>query len=134
MERLCVCIPKEKFAKLNVVVKGRLPELIDKECIPICNAMNEFPGISTYCSCFGHGRKNMYVRFYAKADKRFRMIISRFPNWEILEPDCSHCAPKKRDGNSYLLKYKTMDSEEAYRESVRIARCLRVLSKNRRTE
>ena len=30
------------------------PEDIDQECIPLCDALNSLPGISTISSCCGH--------------------------------------------------------------------------------
>ncbi len=31
------------------------PSDIDKECVPLCNALNALPSITTFESCCGHG-------------------------------------------------------------------------------
>lgn len=38
---------------------------IDKECIPLINALNSIPGIVTATSCCGHGKKYFSIFFYA---------------------------------------------------------------------
>lgn len=93
---------------------------MDKECIPLCDAMNALPGIQTYCSCYGHNRTVMRISFSMKneAEKSFRKIISRFPKWEISEPLCISCASK--GGKQYKLRSGSV-GEKAYKESIKIA-------------
>src|SRR5258708_2531043 len=42
------------------------PSDMDAECVPICDALNELPGIRTDESCCGHGRQPHRVFFTAK--------------------------------------------------------------------
>lgn len=37
---------------------------IDKECIPLINALNSIPGIVTTTSCCGHGKRHFSIFFY----------------------------------------------------------------------
>jgi hypothetical protein len=39
-------------------------ELIDKECLNLCLAMNRLPGIFTFESCCGHGKSPFHIWFY----------------------------------------------------------------------
>lgn len=39
------------------------PPRIDPECIKICTALNELPGIRTFESCCGHGEHGFWVWF-----------------------------------------------------------------------
>ena len=40
-------VPKKK--------KSKYPADMDPECIPLCEALNAIPGVTTISSCFGHG-------------------------------------------------------------------------------
>ena len=44
----------------------RLPDDMDPECIPICTAMNNLPGIRTVESCCGHGERPHWIFFLAE--------------------------------------------------------------------
>lgn len=38
---------------------------MDLECIPLCDALNSLPGISTFESCCGHGELPFRIWFHA---------------------------------------------------------------------
>jgi hypothetical protein len=42
-----------------------LPSDIDPECIPLCNAINRVPGLSTIESCCGHAKDEFDIWFKA---------------------------------------------------------------------
>jgi hypothetical protein len=44
------------------------PEM-DAECIPLCEALNLWPGIETCMSCCGHGTGRFYVYFRADSEE-----------------------------------------------------------------
>lgn len=37
---------------------------MDKECIPLCDALNKLPGVRTFTSCCGHLQRNFAIWFY----------------------------------------------------------------------
>jgi len=51
---------RPSWAKLSPSESG-----IDEECLVICEAMNELPGIETYESCCGHDEQPFRVFFHA---------------------------------------------------------------------
>ena len=44
----------------------KYPSDIDKECVHICDAMNQVPGIETIESCCGHGERPFHIWFRAE--------------------------------------------------------------------
>ena len=74
------------------------PKDMDKECIPLCDALNKLPGIRTTYSCSGHGqrrkkhRKN-FIIFFRPDNFESLFLVSRylcscptgdiFSEWEI---------------------------------------------------
>lgn len=43
-----------------------MTEVMDKECINLCRALNRLEGITTIDSCCGHGKHNYHIFFIAK--------------------------------------------------------------------
>lgn len=41
----------------------RYDEDIDKECVPLCDAINSLKGLFTTCSCCGHGKEHFRIWF-----------------------------------------------------------------------
>ena len=50
-------------------------ERMDKECIPICDALNEIEGIETFESCCGHKKLPFLVAFTAERIDNLRPIL-----------------------------------------------------------
>lgn len=48
-------------------------EYMDKECIPICDALNELPGVTTFESCCGHLKRKYVVYLYT--DNPYSMAV-----------------------------------------------------------
>jgi hypothetical protein len=68
-------------------------ELMDKECIELCNAINDIPFLVTYSSCCGHGKNTFGIWINAKNLEGLyilaRCIDRRYcgPTTEILDKD-----------------------------------------------
>ena len=70
---------------------------MDRECVMLCDALNGFPGISTFESCCGHGEGPYCIWF--QADKLaslppvlywFAFCHSGCPGWHVeAGTDCS---------------------------------------------
>ncbi len=43
------------------------PNVMDPECVPLCEAMNKLPGIKTFESCCGHGEHPFRIWFTTKS-------------------------------------------------------------------
>ena len=59
------------MAKRNPKYDDRM----DPECIPICDALNALPGIRTFESCCGHGKRPFMVFFRATKIAYLRPIL-----------------------------------------------------------
>ena len=46
---------------------------MDEECIPICDALNELPGVTTFESCCGHLKRRYVVYLYT--DNLYSMAV-----------------------------------------------------------
>lgn len=51
------------------------PADMDAECIPLCDALNALPGISTLQSCCGHGRGPHLIWFSAGSVESLRPVL-----------------------------------------------------------
>lgn len=49
---------------------------MDPECIPLCDALNECPGIETTSSCCGHGKEPFRIWFDVKDLDALRPLLS----------------------------------------------------------
>jgi hypothetical protein len=102
---------------------------MDPECIEICDALNEIPGIETMESCCGHGKFRFSVWFKA-SDLSPLFIIGRItsrnympvPQWkcriEIIDSD------HKNPVRFHLSSGKTK-GKKAYKQASHLARCIR---------
>ena len=60
---------------------GRYPPDMDKDMIPLCDALNALPGVRTFFCCSGHGRGNegeFYICMGCSSMKSFRRIVESF--------------------------------------------------------
>lgn len=63
---------------------------MDKECIALCDALNEYPHVSTFESCCGHFKQRFMVFFrcddFITLGKLFRCVNRNYScgEWEIL--------------------------------------------------
>jgi hypothetical protein len=53
-------------------------EYMDKECIPICDALNELPGVTTFESCCGHLQRQYVVYLYTENQYSMAVIARTF--------------------------------------------------------
>ena len=53
----------------------KYPKSMDKECIPLCDALNALPGIETFESCCGHLKRPFVVFFTAQKIEDLRPIL-----------------------------------------------------------
>jgi hypothetical protein len=44
----------------------RYDQWMDSECVPLCDALNNLPGIETFESCCGHGKSPFMIFFIAE--------------------------------------------------------------------
>ena len=63
----------------------KMPDDMDAECVPICEAMNRLPGIETTESCQGHGHHGMWIFFRAETVEALRPILTTLPehSWSV---------------------------------------------------
>ena len=86
-------------------------ELLDKEVVPLVDAMNAMKGIVTVESCCGHGKDPFYIWFYAESVDTVRPLfefVSTRRGWRIIFQD-------------YIFCLKGPKGERAYRESEQLA-------------
>ena len=79
--------------KIMIEYEGKM----DVECIPLCDALNKLPGISTIDSCCGHHKKPFNIWFIADDLKYLPALLYWFDGchcgfygWRILvTTDCA---------------------------------------------
>ena len=60
---------------------GQYPPDMDRDMIPLCDALNALPGVRTFFCCSGHGRGNegeFYICMGCSSMKSFRRIVESF--------------------------------------------------------
>ena len=99
----------------------KLPDNMDPECIPICEAMNEIPGIETSESCCGHGRHGFWIFFKAEnmqalATIAYAVYASHcgFEGWQVI----AHTVCPSRPARFLLEGPK---DEKSYEQATRLA-------------
>lgn len=70
----------------NGCSKVILPDDVDKECVPLCNAINSIPGLRTISSCCGHGERPFSIWFVVDEMRGLARLL------EPVEP-CESCNP-----------------------------------------
>lgn len=85
---------------------------MDKECIELCNALNQIDGIKTTGSCSGHGVNDYWIAFqiesYSNFWKLYQLACVNGIDWEIMPSDFNNdlIVPKH-----FILKSKYKGSE-----------------------
>lgn len=101
--------------------KTSFPKDMDKECIPLCQEINDIPGLKTNESCSGHGRHPMFITLTHKTVKERTFIIlmralsERYGcplGWKVEIKDTD--LPEKP---FYILITSTSIGEKAYKEA-----------------
>lgn len=91
-----------------------LPSDMDKECIELCEVLNDLPGAETFESCMGHGKHPYWIFFKCiDIDTISRLGRAVFPNysdgnWEIVV-DSTDTDPR---GIFWLRSTKILVGEE----------------------
>jgi hypothetical protein len=107
---------------------------MDKECVPLCNAINTIPGLVTDSSCSGHNKGPLHIWFHvsdlaliANLNMIARVIDRRYggptPCWECLLVNCD------THPISFLLKSANKGAK-AYEESLIIVSNIQHYSKH----
>ena len=103
---------------------------MDKECVELCDALNDIPGIETTESCCGHGKDGFRVWFKI-TDFSALFIIGRItsrnytpvlPQWdcrvEIVDSD-------KKNPVRFRLSSGKTKGKKAYKQASQLAECIR---------
>ena len=104
-------------------------EYMDQECVDLCNAINEIPGLDTVSSCCGHGKHDMWVWLRA-ATPRDLYVLSRCIDKRYYGSLCHWTLEVSSDdqitGNpvSFWLKSHTV-GYDAYAEATKLAGAIR---------
>ena len=107
-----------------------LPKDIDPECIELCNAMNEMPGIETISSCCGHGKIPFEIDFRAKSLENLPALLywfsachSSIHGWEVIaSTDCGM--------SPVVFNLRGNIGLNAYKEAARFAELIRIYLKS----
>lgn len=75
----------------------RYDDSMDPECVPLCDAMNQVPGIRTHESCSGHGKTPFRVYFTAESLAALPRLLyyfagchCGFSDWRVrVKTDCA---------------------------------------------
>ena len=86
---------------------------IDAECLQLCHALNELPGIKTYESCSGHGKERFAIYFVTENLDTLIPVAyfsGTFHDWRVIAyTDCS------MDKTKFVLEGPVGASDEADR-------------------
>lgn len=102
---------------------------MDPECIEICDALNEIPGITTEASCCGHGKYEFRVWFKA-ADLSPLFIIGRITSRNYMSAPQWKCLVEVIDSDSknpvrFRLGSGKTKGKKAYKQSAELAKQIR---------
>ncbi len=129
-----ISLSKQIISRLYLSKKGRkgkplefknLPADMDKECIKLCQAMNQVKGIHTIDSCCGHGKTPYWIFF--KAEKLedlppllywFSACHSGVHGWQIVASTDCGMSPV-----TFCTECKAVGTQ-AYEESYKIAEAI----------
>ena len=109
-------LPSEQMAAVYQKMRanppwGTAPVWMDKEVVPLVDALNAMKGIVTVESCCGHGKDPFYIWFYAESVDTVRPLfelVSTRRGWRIIFQD-------------YIFCLKGPKGERAYREAEQLA-------------
>jgi len=65
---------------------------MDSECIPLCDALNQRAGLTTFESCCGHGRSKFIIFFVANKVEDLRPVLESMAGREQFWHLRVHCA------------------------------------------
>lgn len=107
----------------NIEVHRLFDAYMDKECLRLCDALNDIPGITTQESCCGHGSRNFNIWFCL--DKKYfenlhiiaRIVCSRYggySNWS-----CNICCNDRHQKNmlTFVLSSGKVKGSKAYKQA-----------------
>lgn len=109
---------------------------MDPECIDLCNALNEIPGIETISSCCGHGKDGFAIWFRAKSISPL-FIVGRAISWQYAGgPETWECKLSicdiENDPIHFWLTSNNTKGKQAYEEAKMIAANIRFLLYDRK--
>jgi len=64
---------------------GQYPPDMDRDMIPLCDALNALPGVRTFFCCSGHGRGNegeFYICMGCSNVRSLRRVVEGFNAWK----------------------------------------------------
>lgn len=94
---------------------------IDKECVAICDAINQIPGLETTESCCGHGEKEFNIWFVVNNPEHFPVLLYYCDPCHVgFRWDCIVTTDCGMSPVTYNLKSRSV-GEIAYREARKIA-------------
>jgi hypothetical protein len=94
---------------------------MDKECIPICDAINKIPGLRTNESCCGHGKQKFRVFFRVTDMKKFPLLLYYCDPCHVgFQWNCTIHTDCAMSPVYFMLESESM-GEEAYKEANEIA-------------
>lgn len=103
----------------------KYPKDIDKQCIPLCDALNFIPSIRTLESCCGHGKDSFKIWFTIKKIKYLTVIGRVFDRryggiegWvcEVSNTDISDLCP------TFFINSGNIIGNKTYSDSKKIAK------------
>jgi hypothetical protein len=107
---------------------------MDKQCIPLCDALNSIPGFMTYESCCGHGKKDFRIWFTSVKIKGLyviaRMLDRRYYNYQ--EWSCRTDGSDNPDlSPTFLLSSGKLRGSKAYFQSRKMAEAIHTFLQDR---
>lgn len=98
---------------------------MDAECLPLCDALNEWPSIETMYSCCGHGEEpfciGIHVEDYSFLPVLHELVVFELEfNWSI---SLGYSQGEFDTFFTFFIKSTSM-GEEAYKESLQLAEAL----------
>ena len=100
---------------------------IDRQCVPLCDAINTIDGLKTQASCCGHNKRSFQVFFGAKSVISLyilcRVINKNYGylwNWKV-EATCVDRSEKRDLDVLFMLSSENIIGRKAYNQSKKIA-------------
>lgn len=114
------------------------PADMDRDMIPICNALNEIAGVRTFFCCSGHGRGHdeFYISLGCRSVRALKLVLKGFDIYGIkdvppgckpyrIDPEHSFWPLKKaevglRISNRWVSRLKDTERKREFRRVMRI--------------
>ena len=97
------------------------PPSMDKECIPLCDALNLLPGVTTIESCCGHSKDNFNVFFTVDSLKALGSLVQFFESCHSGQPYWKVCVYGLCDNEIAYFVIRGPIGEPGYESSKTIA-------------